>query len=236
MLVGLAAAVLAGAVAVGVVMLTRDDDSSRATDAAGQGTDSSPSSAPETTTEESTAEGTPSLEAGPTATATPQPSAEGTASVAPYACWDAAPAASLSECSQPEGRAGLEYVFPSMAGQDCRRINDFDAAGRLLLFQCFGTLADGTSIRINYSQWDAVGSAVEHYDGKGLTRSEGAGVIGWSEESDGPDGLRNAAFGFDEEPFTASWYAPTPGQLTEALNSGVVSGRSVDEVRGEPVA
>jgi hypothetical protein len=213
---------------LGAWFANRDDDSSRATD---RGASDEPSSATEDPGDDSseTSDGD-DAEPSESASAEPSPSATSEAP-APVTCWDGAPAQQVSECTSPEGRAGLEYVFPSMAGQECSALGASPAIGRTALIQCYGYLDDGTKIKINYSVWDSVDYGIAHYDGKGLVRADSPEVYGWT----GRAGRQfNAAFIYTADPISASWYAPTAEGMGLALSTGVVEGRPAGEVRGEP--
>jgi hypothetical protein len=117
-----------------------------------------------------------------------------------------------------------------MATQSCSGLGASPAIGRTLLVQCLAYLDDGTEIKINYSKWESVTAAQEHYDEK-LTRTSAAGgaYFTWT----GRAGRQyNAAGLFVTEPFSTSVYAPTEEDLTLAL--GLLQGRPPDQVRGGP--
>ena len=138
----------------------------------------------------------------------------------------------LADCTLPEGRAGLAYVFPSLEEQSCRELGGRPADGLVLLVRCTDELADGTPIRAEYAQWDTVSDAVARFsDEPDLTRSALPGVIVWLGTSEG----RETAVGlFEDEPFSSTVQAPTPEQLDEALRT-MTGARQPDEVRGEPI-
>ena len=184
---------------------------------------SDPSSAAESPAAESPAAESPTSSG---ATAPPEPAA--------VTCWDGAPAAALPACSRPEGVEGLEHVFPSLEGQECRAPVRGGEPGRVLLLRCTASLEDGSKVLVSYAQWDTVADATAHFDGKGLDRADSPEVLGWSGESDGPDPLWNAAFVYRDEPFSASWFAATTEEVALALDTGLVEGRPADEVRGVP--
>ena len=166
---------------------------------------------------------TPGVEA-PSATATPsQPVPPGAT------CWDGSTTASVELCSRPQGLAGLNHVFPSMAGQACATQSG-SAPGRKLLVQCFDYLQDGTEIRINYSQWASVSAATEHYEGKGLVQTLAANGI-YTLSGYARTGELNNAWIYQKEPYSASVYAPDQAGMTQALSTLVV-GVLPDEVRG----
>ena len=220
----LVALLLLTGVVIGAVLVLGGDDTDRAGD--DEGRDSSPS-----------AEQDPSSDGDPTPSGSPSdpvpsPETSSSAPVARFRCWDGAEVVSLSECTQPAGRPGLEYVYPSMAGQDCRSIDSSDVIGQVLLVQCVDYLEDGSPVTIDYALWETVAAAVAHYDEEGLTRAETSEVYGWSGLT--RDGY-NAVGLYKSDPLSTSYYADSPEGLAEAMN-GLVQGQPPGEVRGEPIS
>ena len=220
------AMLLVAAVAVGVTLVvTRDSDDQVASDRTGSTTDPAPSATPGPSDPAPASGSSTSTEASTPTTSTPPPPGA--------VCWDGSTAASVSDCSRPQGLAGLRYVFPDAASPDCTDITGVgDAAGRKLLVQCFRYLPDGTEIKINYSQWGAVSNAVDHYAGKGLFETEEGGFYVFTGTTG--SGEANLAGVYVKEPFSASVYAPTQAALSQ-VSTVITPGRAPDQVRGEPV-
>lgn len=171
----------------------------------------------------------PTLTAIPSATPEPSASSE----TARFTCWDDVRVARLADCSQPDGQAGLRYVFPSLRGQSCQSSGGPTDIGLVLRFRCSDELNDGTQVTIDYSQWASVEDGVAHYDGLRLTRADAADIYGWSGSS---EGLPTAAFVYRSDPFSVSWSASTTEALSSALSTAVVEGRPPGEVRGDPIS
>jgi len=92
------------------------------------------------------------------------PSASTSASAPPasaYLCWDAQPAADLSGCTNPSGRSGLRYVYPSLGEQwpDCEYVAYRTTTD---VYDC--TIKNLGLIRYRY--WTDVAEANQHYTKK----------------------------------------------------------------------
>ena len=145
-------------------------------------------------------------------------------------CWNGKGAAKVRECSVPRGRAGLEYVFESMARQECAKVQDDPAEGRTLLFTCEAELDDGTDVEIDYSIWTSAGAAADHYRGILPSTGKSAGVRSWS----GQVGERYVGAGaYVDEPFSLAVSVPTADALGEAITTAVTA-RPAARLRGEP--
>ena len=236
--VAAALVLLAAAAGGGYAFLTRDDDNGSSDVATDRRTTDDDSSAPEPTdsgtevTDPADESDDASTDSEPSGSGVEAPSATASASqpVPPGAtCWDGSATTSVDLCSRPQGLAGLNYVFPSMAGQGCTSLSG-SAPGRKLLLQCTGYLQDGTAIKINYSQWASVSAATEHYEGKGLTQTLAAnGIYTFSGYAN--TGELNTAWIYQKEPFSASVYALDQAAMGQALST-LVKGVPPTEVRG----
>ena len=200
---------------VGAWALTRDDDSSQ------------PAAAPPVT--DPPADGGDLPSEGTSTDVVPSPSAVAPA-VPPVTCWDGSTTERVANCSVPQGRAGLRYVFPGMRGQECSRLGASPTIDRTALVQCVAYLDDGTAIKINYSQWGSVASANDHYSGKLDSARGPRGLQRWIGQV---RGQYNGAQVYRDEPFSTSTYAPTEAALLEALGS-VAQGRQPESIRGRP--
>lgn len=148
-----------------------------------------------------------------------------------FRCWDGGMVAAVAECPLPTGRAGLEHVFLHL-DSSCVDREPSEAIGRVVLVECAPVLADGTRVRVEYSEWASVGDGLAHYDEKALLRADNEQLYGWQ----GAFGAEfTGAYLFREVPLSAAWYAPTQEQAVEVLSSGLVEPQSFATLRGEPL-
>ena len=214
--------------------VTRDDDIDRAVDREPSSSRSTDAGDGESAADESSDDTSPSTEPEPSVSAsasasvvTPPPAPD------PVTCWDGSGAELVSDCSLPSGRAGLEYVFPTISGS-CKDLGSSPSIRRTLLVQCNTSLADGTRVKLNYSQWESVGDARAHYDDKLPSLGIVNGSYTWAGFPPG-GGDYNIAGVYTNEPFSVSAYAPTQEDATDALVT-LVRGQTADEVRGRPTS
>lgn len=79
-------------------------------------------------------------------------------------CWDGALVEQSETCSQPTGRAGLRWVYPSLGdGYDCRE--PFDAA-KVFQRGCLIDVPGQGPVRFAFSEWPSVEDARRHYQAK----------------------------------------------------------------------
>lgn len=78
-------------------------------------------------------------------------------------CWDGTEVAELSQCSDPEGLAGLAWMVPSMDPDDptCYEKDEIEP-GKTLVWVC-PFLFRGASGTIRYSEWQSAPIANAHY-------------------------------------------------------------------------
>ena len=214
----LAAAAVAVVVVLVLVLVLGSDDPDRATDP-GASSDS--------------AAGTPTPD--PATTADPSPS--GSTAGSAYTCWDGDAAASLDECGNPEGRAGLEWVFPSLAGQRCvDRPPPAGSGNPDLRILCVDKLPDGTRVQIGYFEWPEVGAGYDYYEGDGLERTDvedaSGEVAAWQWFGAG-DTAGKAVAMYAAEPLSVAITVADPERRREVLDT-LVAARPVDQLRGVP--
>jgi len=149
---------------------------------------------------------------------------------APARCWDGAEAPTVAECSLPEGAAGLAWLFPQVAGQQCRPPKPA-GAGVVLRLLCSTKLPDGTKVQLGYYQWESVPAADAYYDAQALDRADGSGFHGWSAKI----GERTkAAVLYADAPYSRTLvYRTASGGSAELQH---IQPRPPDQVRGEPGA
>jgi hypothetical protein len=184
---------------------------------------STPSATPTTPTTEPTAEPT-------TEPPAPAPTPTGN----PGTCWDGTAVTSLTECGDPRGATGLEWVFPSFDRDVCAPARDEqdDYAVRLS-FVCFDRVGD-VPVTLTY---DVVADPGEVRTW--MQRRVGrAGVI----DIDGPHGGRAMMRDLDQEParitstyagfpYVVSVFAPTRQSALTAWQT-LVEQRPPGAVRG----
>lgn len=212
----LAALLVVGLVAGGIVLafqLTGDDGQRASAKDSGSETSPSPSGSE---TDPATAE-TAAPPAASASTEAPAP--------APVTCWDGIPATKLSECTAPTGRAGLEWVFPAMVNQRCsdKTTGGERRQGRQLLVECFGELPGGSTVRMNFSEWDSVNVSLAHYDEQGMSRTsipdKSGQVMRYRWLGVANDGSYKAALMLAGHPLSVSVYVPAPEQRIQALHT-----------------
>jgi hypothetical protein len=167
-------------------------------------------------------QGSPTQE--PTTTAPPAPAPAGAT------CWDGSAAESVSQCSKPEGAAGLAWVFPNLSQQKCGEPTE-TGPGVVLRILCVDRLTDGSRVQVGYYQWESVRAGITFYDDQGLTRADDRGVLRWTGGSGGT--AKSAAL-----------YGNAPFSLTVTVRASAQPGpdddriftlRPPDQLRGEPV-
>ena len=213
-----AAAAVAVVVVLVLVLVHGSDDPDRATDP-GASDSASTASAPATASDPSASE------------------TAGSAAAAAYTCWNGDTAASLDECGSPEGRAGLEWVFPSLAGQRCvDRPPPAGSGNPDLRVLCVDRLPDGTRVQIGYFEWPEVDAGYDYYEGDGLERTDVEGASGevdvWQWFGAG-DTAGKAAAMYAAEPLSVSITVADPDRRREVLDT-LVAARPVDQLRGVP--
>lgn len=215
---GLTLALLAGGLAAWFV--TRDDDQ-----------------VPEA---DRVASASPTAGASPTApTTAAEPEPESEAETAPAArpgarCWDDSTASDVEACSSPSGRRGLEWVFPSMATQECADLKARSGSPRVQLWECFATLSDGTPVRINYAQWDSVTQGYDHFSdflGRPVEVTNRFGELALYRWNGEVEGEHERAVIDARVPFSVAVFVSDPAQREPAFEQ-LVRLRPGDQFRG----
>lgn len=218
----LALLLVGGGVTAGVLLLDDEPEGARVYDASDRDTPPSEDPSEEPTEEPSASESTiPSASASPV-----EPSAPPT----PVQCWNGS-AASLADCTSPTGRAGIEWVFPSMKDADCSPAE----ADRVQLWNCYDYLDDGAVIRFNYSEWYSFAAAAAHYrnpgyrDGYSENRLDDGRYL-WLSYDLGK-GQHKAALAYSRAPWSVTVYADTTAHRDAALRELLVM-RPREQLRG----
>ncbi len=102
------------------------------------------------------------------AATTPVPTATagvvgGTPTPSVFTCWDGAVVSSADQCKPPHGTRGIDWVFPGMAGQNCRPKAADNTPGRVELMECY---LDDRRVKIHLSLWDGADAGISHYTGQ----------------------------------------------------------------------
>lgn len=176
---------------------------------------------------------------GPTGpTGSTDPTAKGTVEAEGPRCWSdlAEVVASLDQCLPPTGVNGLMWVFPSI-DDDCTDVKKVDSTiNRPELHECRVTLADGTEVKVNYSQWNSPGGGRQVYDrDPDLTpgppiRTDGR--IAFHQWSGIGKGLFKYARTYADYAFGFTVYTNDADQAQQAIDQGLIEWREPAEVRG----
>ncbi|MCW2797578.1 hypothetical protein [Nocardioides sp.] len=214
-LVAVATAVLAG------VELTRDDPQpSGATSTPSASSSQSPPSAPPTSTQ-------PSV-----------PDPTGADPAAQFRCWTGARVASLDGCAEPNGAAGLAWVFPSLDPAACT--NQLAAAPvpqLRQLYECRARAA-GQDVNITYVEWRSVADALNYFDAKSPRRVTIRGPRGrplrfsWVYVT--PPGDYTGALSYTDAPFSVVVRAPDAASRSAAEHD-LIRLRRTAELTGVPL-
>lgn len=167
----------------------------------------------------------------PTTAAPVEPSVEPSGEPSPVQCWDGTRAARLADCGWPRGPQGIRWVFPSMDDADCAP----GEARRVQIWNCYDSLADGTVIRFNYSEWDNFAAAAGYYgnpayDGEFSETRMPDGRYRWL-SYDLNKAQYKAAFAYDRAPWSVTIYADTEADRGAAIDELLVM-RPREDLRG----
>lgn len=153
-------------------------------------------------------------------------------------CWNDPDTAvtSLDQCLTPTGVNGLKWVFPSI-DDTCTDVKDRDPAiDRPELWECIVRLADGTQVKVNYSQWNSASGGRSYYDrdpelaaGPPIREDGRVAFRQWSGEG---KGLSKYVVMYADHAFGFTAYSNDPEQAQEAIDQGLITWRPVAEVRG----
>ncbi|MCX6398956.1 MAG: serine/threonine-protein kinase [Propionibacteriales bacterium] len=153
-------------------------------------------------------------------------------------CWSdpTTVVASLDQCLPPTGVNGLKWVFPSI-DDDCTDVKKVDETiNRPELHECLVTLADGSEVKVNYSQWNSASGGREVYDrDPDLTPGpeiRADGKVAFHQWSGIGKGLFKYARTYADYAFGFTIYTTRADQAQQAIDQGLVSWREPAEVRG----
>ncbi len=219
----LALLVVGGGVTAAVLLLDDEPEGARVYDASDR------ASSTDEPSDEPSEEPTASVSAVPSETMSASP-VEPTASPTPVQCWNG-PAPSLADCTSPTGRAGIEWVFPSMKDADCSPAE----AERAQLWNCYDYLDDGAVIRFNYSEWYSFAAAAAHYRNPGYREGYSENRLDdgrylWLSYDLGK-GQYKAALAYSRAPWSVTVYADTTAHRDAALRELLVM-RPREQLRG----
>jgi hypothetical protein len=176
----------------------------------------------------------------------PTPSEASPAGASAATCWDGSDAQHVSECSPPEGEAGMAGVYPHPSQQRCGAPSG-DGPGVVLRILCLDKLADGSRVRLGYYQWESVEDGIAFYDDQVLTRSDPDGYHQWAGSDSGS--VKSATLYADapmrrcadapmrrcaDAPFSVTVTLPASA-VPVAEDGRIFDARPPEEVQGEPV-
>ena len=174
---------------------------------------------------------TPSAPATEAAPATPSAVAATSDAPVPARCWDASTAPRVEDCSLPDGAAGLAWVFPQLAGQQCRPPRAGGGPGVVVRVLCSAKLQDGTKVQLGFYQWESVAAGDAYYDAQRLGRADTAGFHGWTTKI----GKRTkSAVLYADAPYSRTLVFRTGSEFSPELQH--LEPRPPDQLRGEPAA
>lgn len=166
------------------------------------------------------------------------PTTDGTAALQGPHCWSDPDTvvASLDQCLPPTGVNGLKWVFPSI-DDDCTDVKKVDLTiNRPELHECRVTLADGSEVKVNYSQWNSPSGGRAVYDrDPDLTPGpdiRSGGKVAFHQWSGIGKGLSKYARTYADYAFGFTIYTTSAGQAQQAIDEGLVRWREPAEVRG----
>jgi serine/threonine-protein kinase len=158
-------------------------------------------------------------------------------------CWDGQQAEKPSDCSEPVGRDGLRWAFPSL---------DRDFAGCYRVFDAVRTSKPDASLRtwfcptpggrffgIGYTEWSSVQGAKRHFTRVFGDPSHGFIVAGfdngylWSPSEPNDRGFYKAARLYRDFPLSATVWAKTPKGVARICSS--LTARSMGTFETDPV-
>lgn len=130
-------------------------------------------------------------------------------------CWNGVPAATLSDCSNPEGVEGLEWVFPSFDVDDptCAE-SEATVQTKEVVFLCI-TNFRGSQVQYRYSLWNNVQAARRHYlriydnAPKSIETPSSAARLVWRADEKNFKGFYRLSAAYAEWPFSVSVDAET---------------------------
>ncbi|MGL5809377.1 MAG: hypothetical protein ACRCYQ_05480 [Nocardioides sp.] len=95
----------------------------------------------------------PSPSPSESSSASPEPTpSESAAATVTGRCWDGAEATDEDRCSAPKGRRGIEWLFPALDLDDCKKNKAFFTNAQ---WDCT-MRADGGRVGVHYIEWDSM--------------------------------------------------------------------------------
>jgi hypothetical protein len=159
--------------------------------------------------------------AAPAATATAGV-VDGTPTPVAFTCWDGAEVGSADQCKPPHGTRAFYWVFPGMAGQNCRPRTADNTPGRAELMECF---LNDRRIKIHLSLWVSADAAISHYaiqEGLGQpqasTDANGVPIMyAWNGVAQDPAYRHLGVYLWSTHAYSAAVYAASNKELASVL-------------------
>lgn len=155
-----------------------------------------------------------------------------------FRCWTGARVATLDDCSDPTGAAGLAWVFPSLDLDACTdRLVTEESPMLRQLYECRVPVA-GRTVTVAYAEWRSAADALDYYDAQSPRRVSIRGKggrplrFGWLDVT--ASGAYTGALAYTDAPFSVAVTAPDEATRIAAAHD-VVRLRPTAELRGVPL-
>lgn len=156
-----------------------------------------------------------------------------------WACWDGTPVATPQACTtEPQGVAGLQWVFPEMPLEDCQP-DPVPSSNHVQNYVCTTQLPTGASVGLEFTQWRNNSLAETSFDGVVGGRRTLSDITGtpfryrWMSSTDLEE-VTSATL-YIQAPWSVTTYTASDADRTAAIAAfGVM--RKFEYLRGGPTA
>jgi hypothetical protein len=146
----------------------------------------------------------------------------GTQTASAFTCWDGAEVGSSDQCKPPHGTRAIYWIFPGMAGQNCRPRTADNTPGRAELVECY---LDDRRVRIHLSLWDRADAAISHYTiqealGQPQVTTDANGIptlYGWNGAAQDPGYPYKGVLLWPTHAYSAAVYVANNAELASVL-------------------
>jgi hypothetical protein len=191
-----------------------------------------------TTTTQVPTSAPPTTEPTTTPTTAPATSPTEPGSSPAFRCWTGRKVATLDDCPEPSGGAGLAWVFPSLDLDACTDMLATETARQLRqLYECRARVA-GRDVTISYVEWRSGADAIDFYDRQSprrvAIRGRGGRPLrfGWLDVT--ASGESTGALAYTDAPFSVFVTAPDAATRS-AVGHDLIRLRPTAELRGVPL-
>jgi hypothetical protein len=167
--------------------------------------------------------GTPKAPSEPATTPDPTATAGvvgGTPTPSTFTCWDGVVVGTADQCKLPHGTRGVDWVFPGMAGQNCRPRKADSTPGRAELMECF---LNDRRVKIHLSLWDSAAAGIAHFQeslGQPQTSTDATGVpilYAWNGVAQDAAHPFQGVYLWSTHGYSAAVYAASNAELASVL-------------------